>query len=91
MISVEVAFAPNSQIQLLVAVQLADGSSVADAITATGWQQQYSQIFDYSVGIFSQKVAWQTPVKTGDRIEVYRPLTIDPQNKRKLLSKKFKK
>lgn len=91
MIKVDVAFAPDSQTQRLITVQVADDSCVMDAVQATGWQQQYPQIFEYSVGVFSQKVAWQAAIKTGDRIEIYRPLTIDPQNKRKLLSKSFKK
>lgn len=91
MITVDVAFAPDSQTQKLVSVQVADNSCVMDAVNATGWQQQYPQIFDYHVGIFSQKVDWQTAIKTGDRLEIYRPLSIDPQNKRKLLSNKVKK
>lgn len=91
MIEVEVAFAPDSQTQKLVSVQVTDNSCVRDAVNATGWPQQYPQIFDYSVGIFSQKVNWKTAINTGDRIEIYRPLRIDPQNKRKLLSNKVKK
>lgn len=91
MIKVDVTFAPDSQTQRLITVQVADDSCVMDAVQATGWQQQYPQIFEYSVGVFSQKVDWQAAIKTGDRIEIYRPLTIDPQNKRKLLSKNFKK
>ena len=73
MITVDIAFAPDSQTQLRLTLQLADDSRVIDAVNATGWQQQYPQ----------------SAINTGDRIEIYRPLTIDPQNKRKLLSKKF--
>ena len=88
MITVDIAFAPDSQTQLRLTLQLADDSRVIDAVNATGWQQQYPQIFNYSVGVFSHKLDWQSAINTGDRIEIYRPLTLDPQNKRKLLSKK---
>ena len=88
MIQVEVAFAPQPHTQWLISVALPAGSTVMDALIATGWQTHNQQILDYEVGIFSQKVSYHHPIKTGDRIEIYRPLIIDPQNKRKLLSKK---
>lgn len=34
------------------------------------------------VGIFSQKVPLDHPLKTGDRLEIYRPLSLDPMKKR---------
>lgn len=40
------------------------------------------------VGIFSQKKRLDTILLAGDRIEIYRPLTIDPMAKRKALSKR---
>ena len=44
------------------------------------------------VGIYSQKVRLDTVLNAGDRIEIYRPLTIDPMAKRKSKSKvKLKK
>ena len=88
MIQVEVAFAPQPHTQWLISVALPAGSTVMDALIATGWQTHNQQILDYEVGIFSQKVSHHHPIKTGDRLEIYRPLIIDPQNKRKLLSKK---
>jgi len=44
MITVDIAFAPDSQTQLRLTLQLADNSRVIDAVNATGWQQQYPQI-----------------------------------------------
>lgn len=34
------------------------------------------------VGIFSQKKPLDHPLKDGDRVEIYRPLTLDPMNSR---------
>ena len=38
MITVDIAFAPDSQTQLRLTLQLADDSRVIDAVNATGWQ-----------------------------------------------------
>jgi putative ubiquitin-RnfH superfamily antitoxin RatB of RatAB toxin-antitoxin module len=43
------------------------------------------------VGIYSKIVAKDTPLRDGDRIELYRPLAIDPKEKRRLLARKNKK
>ena len=37
MITVDIAFAPDSQTQLRLTLQLADDSRVIDAVNATGW------------------------------------------------------
>ncbi len=34
-----------------------------------------------AVGIFSKQVCLETIVREGDRIEIYRPLLIDPKEK----------
>ncbi|MDO4426955.1 MAG: RnfH family protein [Moraxella sp.] len=34
------------------------------------------------LGIFSQKIPLDHPLKTGDRLEIYRPLALDPMKKR---------
>lgn len=43
-----------------------------------------------SVGIFSQKVSLDYMLKAGDRIEIYRVLTISPMEKRRLLAMRKK-
>ena len=40
-----------------------------------------------TIGIFSKKVNLDYQLKDGDRIEIYRPLTISPMEKRRLLAK----
>lgn len=42
--------------------------------------------YDFAVmpcGIYGQRVADDHPIKDGDRIEVYRPLLIDPKSQKK--------
>jgi len=39
---------------------------------------------DLKVGIWARKVDLQTPLREHDRVELYRPLTADPKEARRL-------
>lgn len=83
-IQVEVAYALPDK-QFLKPVILPDGACVRDAIVESGVLDDFPEI-DLSsvrVGIFSKKVALDQIVNEGDRIEIYRPLTIDPKEARR--------
>ena len=60
--------------------------TVAEVLKAVGLFDIYPETATLDVGIFSKKVKFDTIIKTGDRIEVYRPLKIDPKTRRRLLS-----
>lgn len=90
MIDIQLAFAPTANEQLIVSLQVADGTTIAQAIAQTDWLLGYPQISEYDVGIFAKKVTWQTLVCQGDRIEIYRPLTIDPIKRRQAKNAKSK-
>ncbi len=83
-----VAFSPDSQTQLL---QTVDWAALPTPVTAKmliewlDWDTKYPDILSYDIGVFSQKIAWDTPLKAGDRLEIYRPLLIDPMRKRQLI------
>lgn len=81
---VDCLFAPNAETQLYQTLTITAGTSIAQAIEQTGWQTHYPDIFTLEVGIFSKKVGWDTLLKAGDRIEIYRPLTLDPITRRSL-------
>lgn len=84
MISIEVAFAlPDKQI--IIPIQVKVGTTVRVAIEQSGILKQCADInlSTMSVGIFSHKVALDTMVNAGDRIEIYRPLLIDPKQARR--------
>ena len=92
MITVEVAFAKNAEEQCLTSLQVADHSTVAMAIEQSGILQQYPQIdlANTKIGIFSKFVSLSDMLHQGDRIEIYRPLTIDPMQARLLRVKRKK-
>lgn len=62
-----------------------EGASVADAIAASGIRDAWPgvQIRADRVGIFSRKVPLDTMLRDGDRVEIYRPLVIDPKEARR--------
>jgi putative ubiquitin-RnfH superfamily antitoxin RatB of RatAB toxin-antitoxin module len=82
-LKVEVAYATPAQ-QVIVQLQLAPGATVAQAIDASGLRQQFAEIALHPVvGIFSRKVPLDYVLNSGDRVEIYRPLLIDPKLSRR--------
>lgn len=88
---VEVCYA-NAQQQWLIPVDLPEGSSVEQAIAASGILTTCNEItaLPFSVGIFSKKCDLQTVLQEGDRVEIYRPLSIDPKAARLLRAQRRK-
>jgi len=58
-----------------------DGSTVRQAIEHSGLLGQYPYIDldSQRVGIFGKLTKLEAPVKDGDRVEIYRPITADPE------------
>ncbi len=86
-VNVEVAYAEASR-QFLRALELPQGSTVADAIAASNIAGECA--IDPSallVSIWSKLVAGDTPVQEGDRVELLRPLNIDPKEARRRRAK----
>ncbi|MFZ2236640.1 MAG: RnfH family protein [Dokdonella sp.] len=76
---VEVVYATPDQ-QRLCPVDVPEGASVAAAIAASGLIEEFGLDEEtLEAGIWSHRVALDTRVKMGDRIEIYRPLKIDPK------------
>jgi putative ubiquitin-RnfH superfamily antitoxin RatB of RatAB toxin-antitoxin module len=81
-IRVEVAYA-DPQRQLLRAVEIVVGSTVADAVAASGILTQLPGFVPAGIGIFGRLVEPDTRLREGDRVELYRPLRIDPKQARR--------
>lgn len=83
-IAVEVAYADSAR-QILRRVELSVGSTVEQAVNASGILKMLPDVsVDLGrLGIFGHKVTPTHPVKAGDRIEVYRPLVLDPMEARR--------
>lgn len=71
--------------QVWLRLETPDGSTVEQAIRHSGLLRQFPEIDlgRQKVGIFGKLVKLDAPVKDGDRIEIYRPITADPKTVRR--------
>lgn len=90
-VKIEVAYAlPNKQTLLQVTVE--PGTTVKEAIVASGIMDRYSDIDleQNAVGIWNRTCKLDAVPVDGDRIEIYRPLIADPKEARRLRAEKAK-
>jgi putative ubiquitin-RnfH superfamily antitoxin RatB of RatAB toxin-antitoxin module len=83
-VEVEVAYAkPDSQV--ILQVKGVTGMTVLDAIEQSGIAGKYPEIepAEAKVGIFGKATKLDVELKSGDRVEIYRPLIADPKEVRK--------
>jgi len=61
-------------------------ATVGAAIEASGVRRQVPELAgtELEVGVFSQRRTLADPLHDGDRVEIYRPLTIDPKEARRI-------
>lgn len=83
-IAITLAFAPDRVTQLHERLSVPMGCTAAQALALSDWQTRYPWVARCQIGVFGRKIDWQTPLQDGDRLEFYRPLTIDPMRKRQL-------
>lgn len=79
---IEVAYALEDE-QFLFEEEVAEGTTVDQALKASQLLKKFPQLNIEHVGIFSQIVKHDYVLREGDRIEVYRPLKADPRDRRR--------
>lgn len=87
-IRVEVAFALPER-QMLTAIELADGATVSDAIAVSGMQEHFpgESIDTLATGVWGRPAGRDQVLEAGDRVEIYRPLQLDPKQARRQLAR----
>jgi putative ubiquitin-RnfH superfamily antitoxin RatB of RatAB toxin-antitoxin module len=88
-IRVEVAYATPAR-QILLGIEVPPDCTVAEAIELSGIREAFPEMdpVPAAVGIFSRKVALDHKLQDGDRVEIYRPLLVDPREMRKQRAQK---
>lgn len=83
-IAVEVVYALPEK-QYLRSVKLEEGSTVEQAIRASGLLELRRDIdlASNKIGIYSRPVKLNDSLADGDRVEIYRPLIADPKEMRR--------
>jgi uncharacterized protein len=76
-----VMFSPAPREVLEWRVDIAEGASVRDAVRASGWPEatRGQDVSALDVGIWGRRCTLDQPVREGDRVEIYRPLLVDPK------------
>ena len=78
--------APDQQFHLAVAFEA--GMTVIEAIEKSGLLLATQLEMPLQVGIFGIRCALEQPLNVGDRVEVYRALTINPKDIRRKRAEK---
>jgi len=88
MIAVHVAYAEPGR-QLVLAISVAPGCTVAEAVAQSGILDRYPGIDRAACGygIYGREVAADRVLAAGDRIEILRPLAEDPRQRRRRLAR----
>lgn len=81
---VELAYAEPAR-EVLIAFDVPAGSSVLDCVERSGLLRLVPRLHDARLGfaVFGRRVEPTDPVGPGDRIEVLRPLRVDPKEARR--------
>lgn len=79
--------------QVLVKLELPTGSTVADAVRASGLAERFPEleIHDDHLGIFGELCRPDRVLDDGDRVELYRPLKLDPKTIRRINAERQKR
>lgn len=81
-LAIELMWSPAAGVWRRLALQLPDGSTVMEALRASQWFEE-GTLTALKTGIWSKLRPLDTPLRAGDRVEVYRPLTVDPKEARR--------
>ncbi|WP_019672260.1 RnfH family protein [Psychrobacter lutiphocae] len=97
-IPISLAYAPTASEHVYLELEVAEGTHLYQALQLSGWLEKYPELKQWCesqrhatqvdnkqwlVGVYSQKKLLSYELQAHDRVEVYRPLSIDPMRKRK--------
>ncbi len=78
-LQVELVYAPAPRQVLQGICTLAEGSTVAQALAASGWTVQHPELAGLQASIWGRRVPSDHPLRDGDRLEWTRALRVDPK------------
>ncbi len=88
---VEVVYALPER-QVVIALEVEEATTALQGIEQSGILRQFPQADPRrdGVGVFGKRVTLDTPLRDGDRVEIYRPLIADPKAARRERAKRPK-
>ncbi len=84
-ITVELVFAEAPHRVHRLSLQLPAGATVVDALRASGWRERLGPALldTLRTGIWGRPCVAEATLRDRDRIELYRPLQVDPKEARR--------
>jgi uncharacterized protein len=91
LVHVEIVYALPER-QVVIGLEVEEGTTAVLAIERSGILRQFPEANPRrdGVGVFGKVVAPGTPLREGDRVEIYRPLIADPKAARRERAKRPK-
>jgi uncharacterized protein len=84
MLRIEVVWCPAPGAIDLTPLSLPEGSTVADALRASGVLERHGLSLEtVDAGIWFRACALDQALREGDQVQLYRPLTVDPKEARR--------
>lgn len=81
---IEVCYSPGPGKVDCCSLELPQGSTLWQAVQASGLLQRYPELAQEPIlGIWGRKQAADTRLRDRDRVELYRPLKVDPKEARR--------
>jgi uncharacterized protein len=83
-IAIEVAYAEPDR-QIVLPLQVVPGTVAREAVRQSGLLTRIAglELDSLSLGVFGVPVSPCTPLAHGDRVEIYRPLQVEPKQARR--------
>jgi putative ubiquitin-RnfH superfamily antitoxin RatB of RatAB toxin-antitoxin module len=85
-IEVEIAYSPRPRCVERVRLAVPAGTTAGQALQCGGWLAGHPEVdaATLALGVWGRAVAPGHVLRAGDRLEVYRPLQVDPKEARRL-------
>ena len=85
-LAIVVAYSPRAGAVDVVDVSLPDGATLEQALRASGLLERHPELVleSIKVGIWGRNSTLAEALRDADRVEVYRPLQVDPKEARRL-------
>jgi len=91
MVNIEVVFCPRPGVTDALRLQLAAPATVAAAVQASGVLQRHGlDLVGVQAGVWNRVREPDFALREGDRVEIYRALTVDPKEARRLRYKRHR-
>jgi putative ubiquitin-RnfH superfamily antitoxin RatB of RatAB toxin-antitoxin module len=91
-IRVAVACSPRAGVAAEVTIELPAGANALEAIRASGLLERFAEIdvSTQAIGVWGRACTLETRLRDGDRVEIYRPLAMDPNEARRLRARQLR-